>query len=228
MENATMTSFNPAYFLHAANILLLLAYCISDILWLRIFAFASSLIALPYFSLQATPMWAPIAWSTGFAAINLFQSWRLLVERRPIKLTAEEEIVHQLVFRELAPRKALQIVSLGCWRDVPIGEILIESGKSPDAVWLILRGKVLVKRGANILGELGAGNLVGSALLLSGVPAEIDVVAVEPVRAMSWEIKTLNQYLAANPETRLLVQRYLAHDLAGKVESLSKPSFGNA
>jgi Aldo/keto reductase family len=44
-----MSLFDPSYFLHAANILLLLAYSVRDILWLRIFALASSLIAMPYF-----------------------------------------------------------------------------------------------------------------------------------------------------------------------------------
>ena len=47
-----MNSFNPDYFIHGANVLLLLAYSVPDILWLRLFALASSLIAVPYFFLQ--------------------------------------------------------------------------------------------------------------------------------------------------------------------------------
>jgi CRP-like cAMP-binding protein len=223
-----VTALNPNYFIHAANILLLFAYCVRDILWLRIFALVSSLIAIPYFVHQPIPMWEPIAWSSCFAAINLFQSWRLLIERRPVKLTAEEEMVRQLAFRELSPRKTLQILSLGRWRDVPAGEILIERGNRPDAILLMLRGKVLVKRYQDVLGELGPGSLVGSALLLNGLTPEIDVVVLEPVRGMSWEINIIDRYLMANPETRVLVQRFLAHDLAGKVESLSKPSVGTA
>jgi hypothetical protein len=31
-----MNSFNPAYFPHAANVLLLVAYSVLDILWLRL------------------------------------------------------------------------------------------------------------------------------------------------------------------------------------------------
>ena len=51
-----MGLFNPSYFLHVANILLLVAYSVRDILWLRLFAVAASLIALPYFILQPVPM----------------------------------------------------------------------------------------------------------------------------------------------------------------------------
>jgi hypothetical protein len=47
---------NPNYFIHAANVLLLVAYTVRDILWLRLFALASSLIAMPYFALQPTPL----------------------------------------------------------------------------------------------------------------------------------------------------------------------------
>ena len=65
-----MNSFNSDYFIHVANVLLLLAYSVRDILWLRLFALASSLIAMTYFFLQPTPLWAPLGWSTLFAAIN--------------------------------------------------------------------------------------------------------------------------------------------------------------
>jgi len=69
-----MNTFNPDYFIHAANILLLVAYSVRDILWLRIFALASALIAMPYFMMQPTPLWAALGWSVVFAAINVFQS----------------------------------------------------------------------------------------------------------------------------------------------------------
>jgi hypothetical protein len=92
-----MGLFSPSYFLHAANILLLVAYSVRDILWLRLFAVAASLISLPYFILQPEPLWAPIIWSSVFATINSFQALPLLVERRPVKLTLEEEEIRQLV-----------------------------------------------------------------------------------------------------------------------------------
>jgi hypothetical protein len=42
-------------------------------------------------------------------------------------------------------------------------------------------------------------------------------VVVEPVRCMRWEVEPLDRYLAGNPETRIVLQKYLARDLAGKV-----------
>jgi len=213
-----MSSFNSNYFIHAANVLLLVAYSVRDILWLRLFALASSVIAIPYFALQPTPMWAPFTWSVVFAAINLFQSWRLFLERRPVKLTPEEEEIRRLAFRDLPPRKVLQVLSIGSWITAETGERLLERGKCVETIPLIVRGKVRLTKDERVLGELVAGEIVGSALLLSGAPADLDAVAVEPVRAVRWEAGTLERYLAANPETRAVMQRHLARDLAGKLE----------
>jgi hypothetical protein len=214
-----MNTFSPSYFIHAANVLLLVAYSVRDILWLRLFAVAAALISIPYFALQPTPLWEPLAWTVLFAAINGFQSWRLFVERRPVKLTPEEEDVRQLVFRDLPPRKVLQVLSIGSWTTVATGEPFIERGKRIEAISLLLRGKVQVTREGCVLGELVTGNFVGSALLMSGAAADVDAVALEPVRAMRWEVTTLDRYLTANPETRIIMQQHLARDLAGKLDT---------
>jgi len=222
-----MNSLNANYFINAGNILLLVAYSVHDVLWLRLFAVAASLITIPYFVLQPTTLWAPLIWTVVFAAINSLQSWRLFIERRPIKLTPDEEEIRRLAFRDLPPRKVLQVLSLGYWTTLELGQHLIETGKIPDAVSLIVHGKVRVTRSGHLLGELVAGDFVGSALIFSGIPAEVDAVTVEPGRAMRWELGTLQRYLAANPETRTVILQDIAHDLAGKMEhvtaALSKP-----
>ena len=219
-----MHFFSPNYFIHAANVLLLVAYSVRDILWLRLFAVGAALISIPYFVLQPTTLWAPLSWTVVFAAINLLQSWRLYVERRPVKLTAEEEEIRRLVFRDLPPRKLLQVLSIGSWTTLEVGERLLERAKLPDAVSLIVRGKVQVTREGRVLGELIAGNVVGSALILTGVPSEVDAVKVEPGRAMRWELGALERYLTANPETRTVMLQHLARDLAGKVERVAAAS----
>jgi CRP-like cAMP-binding protein len=212
-----MDFFRPDYFIHAANVLLLIAYSVRDVLWLRLFAVAASLIAIPFYVIQPAVLWAPLAWSVVFAAINLFQAWLLFLERRPVKLSAEEEEIRRLAFQGLPPRKVLQVLRIGSWTTADVGERLIERGKLPESISLIVRGKVRVTKDGQILGELAAGELVGSALILNGIPSNVDAVTVEPVRAMRWEIQTLTKYLNADPETRSVMQRHLAHDLAAKI-----------
>jgi CRP-like cAMP-binding protein len=54
------------------------------------------------------------------------------------------------------------------------------------------------------------------------VPAEVDAVTVEPVRALRWEVATLRRYLDADPESRIGFQRTLTHDLASKLRRLGE------
>ena len=219
-----MNSFFPNYFIHAANVLLLVAYSVRDILWLRLFAVGAALISIPYFVLQPTTLWAPLSWSVVFAAINLLQSWRLFIERREVKLTPEEEDIRRLVFRDLPPRKVLQVLSIGSWTTLEVGQRLIESGKLPETASLIVRGKVRITKDGRVLGDLIAGDFVGSALILSGIPAEVDAVIVESGRAMRWEVRALERYLTANPETRTVMLQHVARDLAAKVERVAAAS----
>jgi hypothetical protein len=65
---------------------------------------------------------------------------------------------------------------------------------------------------------------VGSALILSGVQAEVDSVVTEPIRAIRWEVETLQRYLGSNPEIRIMMQQHLARDLSGKLASYADQS----
>src|SRR4029077_2212226 len=131
-------------------------------------AVGAALISIPYFGLQPTTLWAPLSWRVVFAAITLLQSWRLFIQGRVITLTPEEEDIRRLVFRDLPPRKVLQVLSIGSWSTLEVGQRLIEKGKLPETVSLIVRGKVRVTRDGRVLADLIAGDFVGSALILSG------------------------------------------------------------
>ena len=139
-----------------------------------------------------------------------------------MQLSPEEEEVRRLAFSDLPHRKVLQVLNIGSWTTSAAGERLIVRGTLPDAILLILRGRVQVARNGQVVGELHSGEIVGSSLILSGVPPDVDAVTTEPVRALRWEVATLEKYLAANPETRSVMQRHLVRDLAGKVERLGK------
>ena len=212
-----MDSINPNFFIHAANILLLFAYLLRDMLWLRILALASSLCAMPYFLLHPKPLWAPLLWSVVFASVNLFQAWRVYNERRPVKLTHEEEEVRRLAFEDLPPKKVLEVLSIESWTAGNPGERFLEHGKQPNAIFLIVHGTVQLMRDGKYFADLAAGSLVGSALLLTGGFSDIDTVAAGSVRTLHWELDILNRYLDANPDTRMVMQRHLMRDLAGKL-----------
>jgi hypothetical protein len=78
-----------------------------------------------------------------------------------------------------------------------------------------------VSRDERVIVDLAEGDIVGSALNITGVPADEDAVVVEPIRAISWEVGSLERYLAANPETRITMLNHLYRDFAGKIGRLS-------
>jgi CRP-like cAMP-binding protein len=136
-------------------------------------------------------------------------------------LTDEEEEVRALVFAGLATGDVLRVLSIGSWATAESGQRLIQRDKPVESISLIVRGRVRVTKDKQVLGELGAGQIVGSALLLSGATAEVDAVAVEPSRTVQWNVGTLERYLNAHPETRNVLQRHLARDLAGKLQTMA-------
>ena len=223
-----MGSLNLDYFIHAANILLLAAYSVRDILWLRVFAVGSSVIAMPYFLLQQTPLWAAFGWSVVFTAINVLQMSRLLAERRPVQLTSEEEEVYRRVCSGLSARKFLQLLGVGSWISSPTGERLIERGRALESISLIVRGRVQISNAGNVLGNLGPADIVGSALLMGGVVPDVDAMTAEPTRTIRWNVESLQRYLDANPDTRNLFQQHLARDLAGKLRQVATDVDGSA
>jgi CRP-like cAMP-binding protein len=70
----------------------------------------------------------------------------------------------RVAFRELSPREFLQVLSVGYWDTVNAGERLIERGRPVSTISLIVRGKVRVSRDQGVIGDLGFGEIVGSAL----------------------------------------------------------------
>src|ERR1044071_6617081 len=87
------------YLVHFSNILLLVAYSVKDILWLRWFAVAAAITNIPYFLLQKSVLWPPILWALVFTAINLYQIARLYLERRPVVLSHDEQKLYDLGFQ---------------------------------------------------------------------------------------------------------------------------------
>jgi hypothetical protein len=94
----------PLVLLNLANVLYLASYLVRDILQLRALTVAGSLVLLLFNVLQPSPLWSGIAWGVLFSAINIYQIYRLLLERRPVRLREDEQHLYQLVFRSLSPR----------------------------------------------------------------------------------------------------------------------------
>jgi len=69
---------------------------VRDILWLRLLSILAGIALVPYFLYgEAQVLWVPMAWNGVFTLINLVQVYRLLTERRPVRLTEFERRLHE-------------------------------------------------------------------------------------------------------------------------------------
>jgi CRP-like cAMP-binding protein len=214
-------NLQPAdYFAHLSNLLLLVAYSVRDILWLRWFAVAAAVIVMPYYLLQAQVLWPPIVWGSVFAIINLFQIARIYVERRPVVLSAEEQQLYDLAFRSLRPREFMSLALMGEWRNAEPGDIVAKQAEPVTSLSIAIAGSVEVCRNDRVLGSIAPGQIIGSALALIGQPSPIEARFAEAGRYLRWSTGNLRAFIDKRPELRMALQTLVSHDLARKVDTI--------
>jgi Popeye-like protein len=208
---------------HFSNILLLVSYSVRDILWLRWFAVAAALTNIPYFLIQGTILWPPVIWAMVFTAINLFQIARIYLERRPVTLSPDEQMLYDLSFKTLRPREFVSLLLAGQWKDAAPGEQLLAEGEQASSVCIPIKGSVDVLRRGERLGMFRPGDLVGTALALTGEPSSVEARVSEAARYMCWPLASLRTFLEKRPELRVTIQALVNRDLARKLERVVAP-----
>ena len=119
-------SFPLDLLIHAANVLYLLAFMVRDSLWFRTLAVVAAACLISYFYFRPDPLMAPIYWNLVFTAVNIYWIGRLLLERRPLALSAAEQRLCELVFRTMTPREMIKLLKLATWEHAKAGECFVE------------------------------------------------------------------------------------------------------
>src|SRR6185437_6992869 len=144
-----------------ANVLYLAAYVVRDVLWLRILTVAAASFLIPFYALQPVPLTVAIWWNALFIAINAYWIGRLVLERRPVHLTADEARLRELSFASLTRREACSLFAMGEWNKVPAGVSLVRHDAVNERFSVIFRGAAdVLHRGVKVA-ELGEGQFVG-------------------------------------------------------------------
>jgi CRP-like cAMP-binding protein len=203
--------------IHVANVLYLGSYLVKDILWLRVLTVVAGTVLLAYYVFQPTPLWPAIAWNCLFTAINLRQIHVLLLERRPVRLTAEELALYQLAFRSFTPREFSKLLRIARWETVAQGERLVRRGEPLDRMMVIASGSAQVVLSGAAPIDLRPGRFVGEMSFLTGEPPNADVVAAAPTRLVAWPQAELRTFLGNDAELRAMLQMIIGEDLVAKL-----------
>lgn len=208
------------YLVHFSNILLLVSYSVRDILWLRWFAVAAALTNIPYFLVQGTVLWPPVLWALVFTSMNLYQIARLYLERRPVVLSEDERKLYDLAFRSLRPREFVTLALVGEWRSGAAGETITTEGEPVSYLCILTTGSAEVRKRGQAIGTMRPGQIINTALALTGDPSPVAMTLTGPARYMRWPLPSLRKFLDRRPDLRITLQGLVNHDLARKVEAL--------
>ncbi|MFC2088035.1 cyclic nucleotide-binding domain-containing protein [Calditrichota bacterium] len=200
-------------------ILMLAAFVVHDILWLRVILISAQL-SLVSFGLMTGTM-PVVFWNTLFVLINSIQVTRLIRERRPIELPSDMIDLYEKYFKVMRRREFLYFWNMGTIHKVT-DTLLIKQGEHQKDIALILSGLVEIVKDGKHITDLTRGSFIAEMSFLTGKPASANVFANGTVRYISWNQKKLRDSEKLNPQLLIKIQTVLAKDLAGKVKIASK------
>jgi len=207
---------------HLANVLYVVSYLVTDIMWLRALAVAGGLSSLTWTLTAPTPSPTFIGWTLVYNTINIVQIARLWRERRPVRLEAAAQVLYTAAFRTLTPREFQRLLAAGRWEEAPAKTVLIQEGTNPDRMLVLASGHAAVKARGREIATLGSGQFAGEMSFLTGAKTTAAVEAVEPVRFVSWATADLEHFLGQHPEARAALQLVIGRDLASKLSDRGK------
>jgi CRP-like cAMP-binding protein len=199
--------------IHAANVLYLFAFMVRDSLLFRILAVVAASCLITYFYLRPEPLMAPIYWNLVFTAVNIYWIGRLLLERRPLTLSAAEQRLCELVFRTMTPREMITLLKLATWEQANPGECFVERGKPLNRLMVIYSGRACAEIDGRKVTELQPGHFIGSISYVTEEAAPANVVAIEPMRYVSWPKSKLKDFMSKNPDLHSALELTLAVNL---------------
>ncbi len=205
--------------IHSANLIYLVSYVMRDILWLRVFTVIAAACLILYFYFLPNPLLTPVYWNILFIALNVFWIVRLLLERRPVQLTAEEKQLCELVFRLVSPREMISLLKIGKWKTAEANERLVAGGSELDVLMLIHSGQACLIVDGVKTQTVNPGQFMGSISFITDEIASADLVALEPTRYLQWKKSSLKRYLSKNPELHAAIQETLSIDLTEKLKT---------
>ncbi len=213
--------FRLDYLIDVSSLLTVASFSVRAMLPLRALAVASQVFAIPYFMLQPTPLWTPVGWTGLFLVINLYHITRILLERRPVSFTADEQQLYDLAFQSLEPREFLKLLKLGEWKTARQGDNILTRGQPIAQIAVPIAGNVSASRDNKVVAQLHPGELIGAGIGLTGQPAAFDAEFAEDARYMSWSVTDINSFLDKNHDLSVKFNDVINRYLVGQINKLA-------
>lgn len=150
------------------------------------------------------------------------QAASVLSANRAADFNADEQGMASGPLGRLGRAQARRLIDQGVWMDGRRGDVLIREGEGAAQLFYLARGGANVHSRGNLVGKIGPGELVGEATVLGDVSAIATVTLTEPSRFWCAQGRTLNDYLAANPDARYALEHGFNVSLRQKLEAMNR------
>jgi len=208
--------------LHIANLFLLISFSVKSMLWLRALNILAGGFFIAWAVSYSPPIWSSVAWNILFGLVNMWRIYVAILERRPPRLSAEEQRLHKAVFSELTARDVRSLFDLGQWENGLPPEMLCEVGTISPRVWMVADGEITVRKADRMIRTIKPGDFVGEASFLARKPLAASVVIESPVRFLSWSTQDLERFMSERPEVASGLQRILSACLVRKLDQVNQ------
>jgi len=191
----------------------------TNVFWLRGIAVIGLVFEILYFRMSGGDMHTGIGWDIIFIAINLYQIFRLVFDKRRLRYMKELHLLSQGAFASLTHEQLAQLVKVGSWRTLEPGTEVTREGEPVRDLVLICDGQMVVECQGRTITHLHGGSLVGELAFVSGRPASATVTAQRITRAFVLEMEKLRTLVRVDDLVASAVDRVVGHDLATKLQA---------
>jgi cAMP-dependent protein kinase regulator len=103
------------------------------------------------------------------------------------------------IFAPMPPADRAALAARFRFLEIEPGAIVIEPGRKPDGLYVFLAGRADVRRGAELLRYLGAGDLAGEAAVLRGAPSTVRIAAITRCLALCLPAAEFREVIMTHP-----------------------------
>ena len=204
---------------HLGFIFTFLALSVKDMLRLRIILAIAQITAGVYQVM--IDRYDVVLWNIVFTIVNIYHIIRIINERKIVLIPDEIKDLYENIFSDFTSKEFMNFWSLGDYNKSS-DSLLIKEGKKQNNLYLILDGKVIVKRGDDILNELSRGKFIAEMSLITNEPATADIYSGDEVRYISWNQSELKHFQISNKDLWIKLHNILSKDLIQKIKTTNQ------
>jgi hypothetical protein len=138
------------------------------------------------------------------------------------RFTSEEQQMFEGPLAGLARAQARRLIDQGVWIEGRQGEVLIREGELAAQLYYLASGGAEVHSRGKRVGRIEPGQLVGEATVLGESAAIATVTLTDQSRFWCAQGKSLNAYLAANPDARHALEHSFNVSLREKLDAMNR------